>query len=142
MKLAPILLSGLIFAAVLIGSASFYADIQEVYSPENSTTEAAFSNFTSALNEYYGISDELLNESTNVGGDITDRNLIGDASVLFIPIAGTLAKTPGFFLALVQYSFALLPFTVPAWMQLTIMVVIIITMVSVIVAIALRREEN
>lgn len=142
MKLAPILLSGVIFIAVLIGSASFYSDIQEVYSPENSTVEGAFSNFSTALNEYYGISDEILNETTDVGEGITDINLISDASVLFLSIGSRLAETPAFFLALVQYTFALLPFHVPVWMQTTIIIMIVITMLSVVVAIFLRREEN
>lgn len=141
MKLATFLIGVVLFGGILIGGATYYGGIQDIYSPSNSTSSADFDKFNETWTDYSGKLGQSLNKTVGLGEKgITDPSLWAGAFGVAIDVASTIAKTPNMAMTFVNFGFSILPFPVPQWAQILIFLMILITIAVIVIRIVLGRE--
>lgn len=140
-KLSPLIISMLIFGGVMLGIQSYYAGVQDVYSPGGELNSTIFQEYEGIMNRTDETVGRMLNHTAGfTNKPVTDLTKYYDATLIFLSVLGVIAEFPGMAISFAQLSISYLPMT-PAWFKLMVSSIIVAVFVMIIAAIATKRDE-
>ena len=138
MKITTMMIGFVLMSLVMISMSLYYADIQDMYAPENSTELTKFTVFNYTFGNFSYIMGRAENQTIG-----TNKNVItqfADSVLYMFTVAGTILSIPNIMVVTIGNAFGMTLY-IPRWIQNAIFLIITIIFVMRIVSIFMKTEE-
>lgn len=140
MSLQSIVISVIMFSAIMLGLSTYYGNIVSVYNPPNMTTSETFQSFNQTFNKTAELMKSFENHTTGfTQKGITDPSKYSDALMAFLDIGGVILQTPNMIMNSINSAFNLVPM-IPDWFRYMVYSIITVTIGFIVVSIFLKRD--
>ena len=146
MNLAPILIAIVIGSSMILAMYSYYDEVNTIYKPTGIPVNSEnFTSFRTSYSKVNNLMDSISNKTTDITSKGLSWNTVQDSAIVFFDIAGLMTQSPtivkDFVAGGVHTIFGIADIE-NEWFVSMITTIIMIVIISLIVAILLKRPTS